>query len=95
MTPEQVQSLAHQASTYACQALLSNERWQEVRDQKFAELVEQTLKIEVPERLFWEACQPHGKVGELVFMTYKAKRGAAPRPAGHDITGDRNVDHPV
>ncbi|WP_343735290.1 hypothetical protein [Acidovorax sp.] len=39
MTPEQVQSLAHQASTYACQALLSNERWQEVRDQKFAELV--------------------------------------------------------
>lgn len=39
MTPEQVQSLAHQASTYACQALLSNEHWQEVRDQKFAELV--------------------------------------------------------
>lgn len=45
MTPEQVQSLAHQASTYACQALLSNERWQEVRDQKFAELVEaETLR---------------------------------------------------
>ncbi|MBW8463606.1 hypothetical protein [Acidovorax sp.] len=39
MTPEQVQALAHQASTYACQALLSNEHWQEVRDQKFAELV--------------------------------------------------------
>lgn len=39
MTPEQVQSLAHQASTYACQALLSNDRWQEVRDQKLAELV--------------------------------------------------------
>ena len=45
MTPEQVQALAHQASTYACQALLSNEHWQEVRDQKFAELVEaETLR---------------------------------------------------
>lgn len=45
MTPEQVQALAHQASTYACQALLSNDRWQEVRDQKFAELVEaETLR---------------------------------------------------
>lgn len=40
LTPDKVQSLAHQASTYACQALLSNDRWQEVRDQKFAELVE-------------------------------------------------------
>ncbi|MCO5355123.1 hypothetical protein [Acidovorax kalamii] len=40
LTPDKVQALAHQASTYACQALLSNDRWQEVRDQKFAELVE-------------------------------------------------------
>lgn len=45
LTPEKVQALAHQASTYACQALLSNDRWQEVRDQKFAELVEaETLR---------------------------------------------------
>lgn len=60
----------------------------------FARQVEADAQKEA-ERLFWEACKPHGKVGEVVFMTYKAKRGAAPRPVGHDITGDRNVDHPV
>ncbi|MBT9513327.1 MAG: hypothetical protein IV104_13355 [Acidovorax sp.] len=45
LTTDKVQSLAHQANAYACQALLSNDRWQEVRDQKFAELVEaETLR---------------------------------------------------
>lgn len=29
------------------------------------------------ESRFWEACQPHGKVGEVVYMTYKTKRDAA------------------
>lgn len=29
------------------------------------------------ESLFWEACQPHGKVGEVVYMTYKTRREAA------------------
>lgn len=33
--------------------------------------------LEEAERLFWEACQPHGKAGEVVYMTYKTKRDAA------------------
>ena len=25
------------------------------------------------QRKFWDACKPHGKVGEVVYMTYKAQ----------------------
>jgi hypothetical protein len=32
------------------------------------------------ECLFWEACKPHGKVGEVVYMTYKTKRDAKGQP---------------
>lgn len=32
------------------------------------------------ECLFWEACKPHGKVGEVVYMTYKTKRDAKAQP---------------
>lgn len=32
------------------------------------------------ECLFWESCKPHGKVGEVVYMTYKTKRDAKGQP---------------
>jgi hypothetical protein len=35
------------------------------------------LEQEKADRLYWEACQPHGKVGEVVYMTYKTRRDAA------------------
>lgn len=37
----------------------------------------QSSEIADRERLFWEACKPHGKVGEVVYLTYKTKRDAA------------------
>jgi len=33
--------------------------------------------LDAQDRLFWEACAPHGKVGEVVYLTYKTKRDAA------------------
>lgn len=42
----------------------------------FARQVEADAHKEA-ERLFWEACKPHGKVGEVVYLTYKTQRDAA------------------
>lgn len=63
---------------------LTNERirelWENYSPTKGIESFARSIEAEVrkdDERLFWEACQPHGKVGEVVYMTYKAKRGAA------------------
>ena len=44
--------------------------------ESFARAVEAEARHDA-ERLFWESCQPHGKVGEVVYTTYKAKRDSA------------------
>ena len=41
--------------------------------ERFAELVA-AAEREAGQRAFWEACRPHGKVGEVVYTTYKHLR---------------------
>lgn len=38
--------------------------------ERFAALVA-AAEREAAQRAFWEACRPHGKVGEVVYTTYK------------------------
>ena len=38
--------------------------------ERFAALVA-SAEREAAQRAFWEACRPHGKVGEVVYTTYK------------------------
>ncbi len=33
--------------------------------------------VEQQQMAFWDACSMHGKVGEVVYLTYKSKRDAA------------------
>ena len=40
---------------------------------RFAALVA-AAEREAAQRAFWEACRPHGKVGEVVYTTYKHLR---------------------
>jgi len=37
---------------------------------RFAALVS-AAEREAGQRAFWEACRPHGKVGEVIYTTYK------------------------
>lgn len=39
--------------------------------------LELEIALDAQDRMFWEACAPHGKVGEVVYLTYKTKRDAA------------------
>ena len=41
--------------------------------ERFAALVAEAER-EAAQRAFWEACRPHGKVGEVVYTTYKHLR---------------------
>ena len=41
--------------------------------ERFAALVA-AAEREAAQRAFWEACRPHGKVGEVVYTTYKHLR---------------------
>ena len=41
--------------------------------ERFASLVAADER-EAGQRAFWEACRPHGKVGEVVYTTYKHLR---------------------
>ena len=41
--------------------------------ERFAALVA-AAEREAGQRAFWEACRPHGKVGEVVYTTYKHLR---------------------
>lgn len=36
--------------------------------------------VEAQQMAFWDACSLHGKVGEVIYMTYKAKRDAKEAP---------------
>ena len=40
---------------------------------RFAALVA-AAEREAAQRAFWDACRPHGKVGEVVYTTYKHLR---------------------
>lgn len=41
--------------------------------ERFAAIVA-AAEREAGQRAFWEACRPHGKVGEVIYTTYKHLR---------------------
>ena len=69
MTRDEIRKLADLAGWTPTQLeMASDAEW--ARLERFAALVV-AAEREAAQRAFWEACRPHGKVGEVIYTTYK------------------------
>ena len=62
MTNEDIDTLWFKATTESIKA------GEQLTRYRFAEELSNVLQKD-----FWEACKPYGKVGECVYLTYKAR----------------------